>query len=370
MRTTAAVLWKAREPWKVQEIELDPPREREVLVELRASGLCHSDDHLVTGDTPGGLPMVGGHEGAGVVVEVGSRVTRAKVGDHVILTPVPQCGECRWCATGRPNLCDVGAFALAAHGPDGTHVRHVGDRGIGAYCQLGTFAHHLIANEIQVVSIRRDVPFEVAALVGCGVTTGLGAAQRVAGVQPGDVVVVIGTGGVGINAVQGAVLAGATTVVAVDPVRKKRDWALEFGATHAVATMAEAHGVVAELTDNVMADKAILCVGVAHGEMIGPMLDLVSKGGRAVITSVAPAHEDGMSGSLLMLGMMNKQLVGHIYGEAVARDDFPRTLGLYKQGRLKLDEVVTARYALEDINEGFAAMHRGDNLRGVIIHDA
>ncbi len=244
MRTKAAVLWEVGGPWKVQEIDLDPPGDRELLVKLQASGLCHSDDHIVTGDTPCPYPMVGGHEGAGVVLEVGDRVTRTQVGDHVILAPVPQCGQCRWCSIGRPNLCDMGAFALMGYGPDGTYRRHDGDTDVGAYCQLGSFAKHTVVSETQVVPIRKDVPFEVAALVGCGVTTGLGAAQRVGQTQPGDVVVVVGIGGVGINAVQGAALAGAGTIVAVDPVARKRDWALEFGAHHAVASMDEAQVLV------------------------------------------------------------------------------------------------------------------------------
>jgi len=368
MRTHAAVLWQQGGPWKLEQIELDPPKEREVLVKLAASGLCHSDDHAVTGDTPIPYPVVGGHEGAGVVVEVGSQVTRVAVGDHVILAAVPSCGACRWCSSGRANLCDLGAFALTGHGPDGTYRRHLDGVGIGAFAQLGTFSPYVVVGETQTVAIRQDIPLELAALVGCGVTTGLGAAQRVGQVQPGDVVVVVGIGGVGINAVQGARIAGAATIVAVDPVAKKRDWAREFGAHHAVASVEEAQQLVAQLTRNVMADKAILCVGVAHGSDVGPLLNLVSKGGRVVITSVAPVAEEGMSGSLFALAMMNRQLVGHVFGQANPTADFPRTLDLYTGGQLRLAELVTARYTLDQINEGYEAMHRGDNLRGIITY--
>jgi NDMA-dependent alcohol dehydrogenase len=369
MRTRAAVLWEVGGPWKVQEIELDPPGPREVLVQIKASGLCHSDDHIVTGDSPGYLPMVGGHEGAGIVLEVGAEVTRTKVGDHVILCPVPQCGQCRWCLTGRPNLCDLGAFANTGHGADGTFRRHDDDTALGAFCQIATFAAHSVVSETQVVPIPKDVPFDAACLVGCGVSTGVGAARRVGATQPGDVVVVVGIGGVGINAVQGAVLAGAGTIVAVDPVEKKREWAKEFGAHHAVASMEEAQQLVSELTLNVMADVAILCVGVAHGAMVGPLLNLIRKAGRVVITAVAPVQEDGMSGGLFNLGMLNKQIVGHIFGEQVPLADFPRMLTLYKHGDLKLDELITQRYGLEDINEGYRAMHEGENLRGVLVFD-
>lgn len=368
METSAAVLWGVKEPWKVEQLTLDPPGPREVLVQLAASGLCHSDDHVVTGDTPCPTPMVGGHEGAGVVLEVGADVTRVKVGDHVILTPVPNCGQCRWCVSGRANLCDMGAFALSGHGPDGTFRRHLGDLGVGAYCQIGTFSQYTVVSETQAVPIDEDIPLELAALVGCGVTTGVGAATTVGGVQPGDVVVVVGIGGVGINAVQGARIAGAGIIVAVDPLENKRAWAEQFGATHSVASMEEAHELVGELTRGVMADKAILAVGVAHGEMAGPLLSLVSKGGRAVLTAVAPVAEVGTSASMFDIAMMNKQLVGHVFGEANPLADFPRLLRLYRNGQLMLDELITQRYPIERINDGYADMHGGRNLRGVLVY--
>ena len=369
MRTEAAVLWEVGGPWKIEEIELDPPGPGEVLVKLAASGLCHSDDHMVTGDTPGYFPMVGGHEGAGVVVETGPGVTRVQTGDHVLLAAVPSCGACRWCSSGRANLCDVGAFALTGHGPDGTFRRHHATADLGAYCQIGTFSPYTVANQMQTVKIDDDIPLELAALVGCGVTTGVGAATKAGHVAPGDVVVVVGIGGVGINAVQGARIAGAATIVAVDPVEKKRDWALQFGATHVAASIEDAHALVSQLTHNVMADKAILTVGVAHGDQVGPLLRLVSKGGRAVVTSVTPLRETEMSGSLFEIAMMNKELAGHVFGQANPTADFPRLLNLYKSGVLRLEELITKRYSLHDINEGYAAMHRGDNLRGVIVYD-
>jgi len=368
MKTRAAVLWQVGGPWKVEELELDPPRDGEVLVQLAASGLCHSDDHALTGDTPCPFPIVGGHEGAGVVVDVGPNVDRVAVGDHVLLSAVPSCGRCRWCSAGRANLCDRGAYALTGHGPDGTYRRHQGTTDIGAYCQLGTFSEYTVVSQFQTVPIRKDVPLELAALVGCGVTTGLGAAIKVGEVEPGDVVVVVGVGGIGVNAVQGAKIAGAATIVAVDPLANKRDWARQFGATHTAASLDEARELVSSLTGNVMADKAILCVGIAHGDMVGPLLSLVSKGGRAVITSITPIADTGMSGSLFEFTMMNKQLVGHVFGQANPTADFPRTLELYANGVLKLDELVTRRYPLEGINDGYAAMHNGDNLRGVLVY--
>jgi NDMA-dependent alcohol dehydrogenase len=363
------VLWEQGGPWKIEEIELDKPRPDEVLVRLAASGLCHTDDHLVTGDLPAPFPVVGGHEAAGVVIEIGSEVTRVAVGDHVILASVPSCGKCRWCAAGRSDLCDDGAYALTGRRPDGTYNRHQGTTEIGAFCQIGTFSEYVVAPETQTITIDKDIPLELAALIGCGVTTGFGAAARVGEVQPGDVVMVVCIGSFGINAVQGAKLAGAGVILAVDQFESKRQWALDFGAHHFVTSVSEAHQLVSDLTLNVMADKVILAVGVSHGDMIGPLLDLVSKGGRVLLSSFAPIAEQGMSGSLLSFTMGNKQLVGHIYGESNQIADIPRVMVLYRNGSLKLAELITNRYPLEQINEGFEAMLRGENLRGVIVYD-
>ncbi|SHN40152.1 NDMA-dependent alcohol dehydrogenase [Cryptosporangium aurantiacum] len=366
MKVDAAVLYGVGEPYKIEEIELDAPREREVLVELTASGLCHSDDHLVTGDVPLPGPMVAGHEGAGVVVDVGSQVTRVKQGDHVILHPVPSCGQCRWCVTGRANLCDLGAFALTGYAPDGTYRRHLKGEDIGAFCQLGTFSPYTTVSETQVVAIDADVPLEVAALIGCGVTTGVGAATKVGRVQPGDVVVVIGVGGVGTSAVQGARIAGASTIVAVEPGEYRRRRAAEFGATHSAASVEDATGLVRDLTHGVMADVVLITVGVMHGELLGQALALTSKGGRCVITSVAPLAETTAAVSLFDFAMSNKRLLGHVYGEANPQDDFRRLVDLYRSGALRLDEMITQEFTLAQINEGFAAMHAGTTVRGAI----
>ncbi len=366
MKTDAAVLWKVGGSWEIEELDLDPPNDREVLVELAASGLCHTDDHSVTGDVPTYLPSVGGHEGAGVVVEVGKEVTRVKPGDHVVLTVVPSCGQCRWCASGRGNLCDRGAWALAGSAPDGTFRHHLKGQDIGSFCQLGAFSKYVVTNEIQAVKIDDDIPLHLAALVGCGVTTGFGAAVRVAKVEPGDTVVVVGTGGVGMNAVQGARIAGAAQIIAVDPGDFKREQALTFGAHHAVASVEDATELVSELTQGVGADKAIICVGVVRGDLIAPVMGLVAKSGRVVITGVSPMNDTEVTLSLFDLAMMNKELVGHIFGEARAIADFPRIFSLYKEGSLRLDELVTRTYQLEQINEGWDDMWAGKNIRGLI----
>lgn len=366
MKTEAAVLWEVGGTWKVEELDLDPPGPRDVLVELAASGLCHTDDHSVTGDVPLFLPTVGGHEGAGVVREVGSEVSRVQPGDHVVLTVVPSCGQCRWCASGRGNLCDRGAWALAGSTPEGTFRHHLGSTDIGSFCQLGAFSRFVVTNEIQTVRIDDDIPLHLAALVGCGVTTGWGSAVRSGAVEPGDTVVVVGTGGVGMNAVQGARIAGAARIIAVDPEPFKREQSAVFGAHHAVASVAEAHELVQELTRGVGADKAIICTGVVRGDLIAPVMGLVAKSGRVVVTGVSPMADEQVTLSLFDLAMMNKQLVGHIFGEARAIADFPRIFDLYREGSLLLEELVTRTYTLDQINDGWDDLKAGRNVRGLI----
>lgn len=366
MKISAAVLFGPHEPYKIEEIELDKPKSREVLVELAASGLCHSDDHFVTGDIPLPGAMVAGHEGAGVVIEVGAEVTRVTEGDHVILHPVPNCGQCRWCVTGRANLCDMGAFALTGYGPDGAYRRHLGAADIGAMCQLGTFSAYTTVSETQVVAIDNDVPLETAALIGCGVTTGVGAATKVAQVRDGDVVVVVGAGGVGASAIQGARIAGAATIVAVEPLDFRREQSKRYGATHVFADIAAADPVVRELTNGAGADVVIITVGVMKPELLSPAMFLTAKGGTCVLTSVAPVRDMSASISLFDFAMLNKKLLGHVYGQANPFDDFRRIIKLYKSGALLLDDMITREYQLAAINEGFAAMHDGSNIRGVI----
>ena len=241
MKTKAAILWERNTPWSVEEIELDPPKSHEVLVKLAASGMCHSDEHLVTGDLAGASaepPLIGGHEGAGVVLEVGPGVTYVEPGDHVVFGFLPACGRCPSCASGRSNLCDLGAItATGLQFTDGTSRHHARGQdlklGIGS---LGTFAHHTVVNELSCVKIEKDWPLDKACLLGCGVVTGWGSAVYAAQVQPGDYVAVVGVGGIGINAVQGAKMAGARVVAAIDPVEFKREKAMEFGATHTHAS--------------------------------------------------------------------------------------------------------------------------------------
>lgn len=366
MTTKAAILWNIREPWSVEEVDLIDPGPGQVRVKLVATGLCHSDDHYVTGDMPGPLPLVGGHEGAGIVEAVGTGVTRTKVGDHVVLNFMPPCGYCLNCARGRSNLCmnvgnNFGATVAAPFTARGREVAALGD--------LGTFSEATVVSERCVVPIADDIPLAAASLLGCAVTTGWGAAVYLGEVKPGDNVVIVGAGGVGVNSIQGAKNAGADLMIAVDTVAFKRDQALLFGATHAVSSLAEAGELLGELSPTAKADVAIMSVGVGNGEILNEMVDLVGPGGIAVITSVTPMMASGADLNLFLFTLQQKTLRGNVYGGVNVYRDIPLLLGLYRRGHLKLDELITQTYSLDDINQGYADMHAGKNLRGVVLLD-
>src|SRR5436190_16461641 len=283
MKTTAAILWEVGKDWSVEEIELDPPKEGEVLVKMAASGLCHSDEHLLTGDLPFELPIIGGHEGAGVVEEVGENVTTLKPGDHVVFGFIPSCGRCPSCSTGHQNLCDLGAaMGEGLQISDGTARHHANGKDLGLMCLLGTFAYHTVVNEASCIKIDEDIPLNRACLLGCGVVTGWGSAVYAAEVKPGETVAIAGIGGIGANAIQGARLAGAKRIIAIDPVEYKREKAMEFGATHTAASMAEALPLITELTWGTMANKVIMTMGVGSGAVIAEALALTAKRGRVV----------------------------------------------------------------------------------------
>lgn len=370
VQTRAGIAWEIGKPWSVEDVELDAPHAGEVLVRLAASGLCHSDDHALTGDMPSTLPLVGGHEGAGVVEEVGPGVTSVAPGDHVVLAFIPSCGHCRWCLSSQANLCDLGAQIMGGLPLDGTHRTHVGGQGLTRMTGLGTFSPYTVVNEHSTVKIDQDLPLDLAALIGCGVTTGFGSAVNTAEVQPGDTVVVVGVGGIGAAAIQGARVAGAEQIVAVDPVPWKLDQAKIFGATHGAASMEEAVPLLSEITRGVMADSAILTVGVAHGNMVGPLMALIRKGGKAVVTAVAPWTEAEANLSLFELTIWQKQLRGSLYGASAPGVAVPRLLGLYRRGLLQLEEMVTRRYTLDQVQQGYDDMHAGRNIRGLIVFDS
>jgi S-(hydroxymethyl)glutathione dehydrogenase/alcohol dehydrogenase len=379
MKSRAAVLWGIGEAWKVEDIDIAAPALGEVLVRWQAAGLCHSEEHFVTGDfvlpeelrrqagMPSPFPMIGGHEGAGLVVEVGAGVSSVSVGDSVATSFIPTCGRCRYCVTGRQNLCNQGAQLMQAGQMVDGVVRHFcGGEALNLYAKCGTFAEHSLVSEQSVIKVDSDLPPAAVALVSCGVATGWGSAVHRAGTTAGDVVVVVGTGGVGINAVQGAAMAGARVVVAVDPVEFKRDSARQFGATHATSTMAEAVTLVRELTTGEMADRVIMVPSVMYGDLMAEAMTLTGKGGTCVVTGVAPMMQGEASIRLMDVAMMNKEIKGTIFGSGNPRFDVPHLLALYRSGKLKVDELVTRTYSLDEINEGYQDMRDGKNIRGVV----
>ncbi len=383
MKSKAGVVRGIDQQWEVVDVDVDPPKAGEVLVEWKVAGMCHSDEHLVTGDmvpTPemremmGGIPdlfpIIGGHEGAGVIAEVGPGVRSVAVGDHVSASFIPSCGRCRYCSTGRQNLCDDGAGAfLPGMITDGTSRHRLGDgTDVMLFAKLGTFSQYSCVAESQVIKVEPDLPFDAVALVSCGVATGWGSATKRADVSAGDTVVVVGIGGIGINAVQGAAMAGARHVIAVDPVEFKREKAMEFGATHTFSSMEEALPAVMELSWGQMADKVIMTPGVLYGDMMALGTQLAGKGGTIVVTAIAPMTQTESSVNLFEMAMYNKEIKGTIFGSLNPRADIPKLLGLYREGQLKLDELITNRYSLDDINVGYQAMRDGENIRGVIVH--
>lgn len=384
MKCRAATLRGVGADWEIREIDLDPPRDGEVLVRMAVAGVCHSDDHFATGDlaptpelaelmraggfpVPDSFPLIGGHEGAGVVEQVGPNVTSVKPGDHVAMSFIPACGTCRWCVSGHSYLCDAGASLSEKEMPtDGTCRRHLEGQDLMAMCQLGTFAEYVVVSEKSLVRIDESVPFHAAALVSCGVSTGWGSGSTAVGTQPGDTVVVIGTGGVGLNAVQGARAAGAKYVVGVDPVEFKRDSAKVFGATHTSPSAEEAIDLVKDITAGVMADRVVVTAGVVHTDLIPTAMTLTRKGGTCLLTGITPMHELTVPVSLLDMVNFAKQLKGMLFGGMNPRTSIPMLLSLYQSGALKLDELVTRRYRLDQINEAITDLHEGRNLRGVI----
>ncbi|MEZ5383429.1 MAG: NDMA-dependent alcohol dehydrogenase [Microthrixaceae bacterium] len=371
MKTRAAVLWGVGEEWKVEEVELDDPRGREVLVKTKAAGMCHSDEHVVTGDMPTPhFPIIGGHEGAGIVEAVGPEVTTVAVGDHVSMSFIPSCGRCPSCVKGQSYICDEGAklFNVGMMGDD-RMAHSIGDTPVARMTQLGTFADHMLLSEDSVVKVADDIPFAQVALVSCGVATGYNSAVFRADTQPGDTVVVIGAGGVGMNAIQGAAIAGAKRVVAIDPEEFKREKAMELGATHTYSSIDEAMGGLGELTWGQMADRTIITIGVMKGDLLEPAMNLTGKGGTVVVTSITNMMEQDTTLNMFMLSMMNKEIKGTVFGSANPRTEIPNLLAMYQAGKLKLDELITNTYTLDQVNQGYADMRDGKNVRGVILFD-
>ncbi|MBF6555228.1 MAG: NDMA-dependent alcohol dehydrogenase [Acidimicrobiales bacterium] len=383
MKIRAAVCSGLHEPWKVEEVDVEPPGPHEVLVKMAYAGLCHSDEHLRTGDMSAApevlqvfgvesmFPMIGGHEGAGVVTEVGPGVESLAVGDHVASSFIPACGRCFWCASGRQYLCDMGMAILAGpmmsdgqwrHSLDGQHVNRM--------TQLGTFSESVLANEASLVKIDPGVSLKAAALISCGISTGFGSAVDRAKVKPGETVVVVGCGGVGSGAIQGAKIAGARYVIAVDPLPFKVEKAKQIGATHGAASILEANLMIPELTEGRMADVVILTPGVLTGDLVAPAMQLASKDGRVVATAIAPFNQDQVSLNLFNLAMFNQALLGTVFGSCSPRVQIPNLLRLYQAGLLEVDSLVTQEYSIDQVQNGYDDLAAGSNVRGVVKFDS
>lgn len=365
MNIQAALLTAPNTPFVIESLRLDEPRQGEALVRIAACGVCHSDYHLLTGTTRHPMPVVCGHEGAGVVEAVGPGVTRVHPGDHIVLSWTPDCGQCFYCLRGQPNLCETYTAPIwAGTMLDGTTRLHQGDDPIYAYCGLATFADHVVVPQQSCIPIRPDVPLKAASLVGCAVATGVGAAMYTAGVRPGESVVVFGCGGVGLNILQGAALCGAQTIIAVDVNAAKMDLARVFGATHTLLSGDDTLAHIQDLTGGRGADHSFEAVGIPALQELA--LAAARPGGMVVLAGLSPM---GTSTNLpgAVLTRTEKTVKGSYYGSVNPARDFPLLLDMYMAGKLKLDELVSQEFTLTQINTAFDTMLAGQVARGIII---
>ena len=367
-RTRAVVAREIGKPPMVEEIEVEPPRHGEVTIQLAACGVCHSDLSATDGTISYPLPLVLGHEGAGVVIAVGEGVSRYAVGDHVVSSFVSMCGRCHYCQTGRPQLCVQSLQALYTL-PDGSvRTRDAAGRALNVFCGCGVMAEFATVHSDNVIKIDKQMPLDRAALIGCGVMTGVGAAVNTARVEPGSIAVVFGCGGVGLNAIQGCAIAGARMIVAVDTSEVKLELAKQFGATHGfnVSGQENAGKALYKLTGG-GADYAFDCVGM--GKIAEQAWGVLRRGGTAVVVGIAGA-KDTITLNAQTAALSEKTLTGSYYGSARPAQDFPRLIGLYRSGRLKLDELITRRYSIDEAPQAFADLAQGREGRGVIIFTA
>jgi alcohol dehydrogenase (nicotinoprotein) len=374
VRTEAAVIRGVGLEWEIAELELDPPAAYEVRVRIEVAGLCHSDEHLrhmPAGTLPIRYPMVGGHEGAGVVEEVGEGVTRVRPGDHVVCSSVPACGRCRRCRQGRQNLCELGGNGLdgALYTPAGGYRFHGGGQDFGGMSYLGTFSRYAVVAESSLVPVDRSIPFEAAALIGCSVLTGWGSVVRTACVEPDETVVIYGIGGSGVHAVQGARHAGARHIVAVDPVAWRRAKAEELGATHTCADAAEAHRVVSALTAGRMADHCVVLVGTVTPDVVSQAVDVIGRGGTVTLAGIGDPTENTVQLNGTLLALRHKRLQGALFGGVNTLADVPLLVDLYRRGQIELDSLVSGRYRLDEISEGYRELHAGHGVRSVVVHE-
>ena len=368
MQTKAAVAYKANEPLTIETLTLDGPREGECLVEIKATGICHTDEFTLSGADPEGLfPAILGHEGAGIVVDVGPGVTGLAKGDHVIPLYTPECRQCEYCLSGKTNLCQA-IRVTQGQGlmPDGTSRFTLGQEKIYHYMGTSTFSNYTVVPEIALAKIRPDAPFDKVCYIGCGVTTGLGAVMNTAKVQPGDKVVVFGLGGIGLNVIQGARIAGADVIVGVDTNPTKQPLAEKFGLTHFVNPTDLEKDLVPYLVDLTKggADYSFECIG--NVEVMRQALECCHKGwGTSVIIGVAGSGQEIATRPFQLV--TGRTWKGTAFGGAKGRTDVPRIVDWYMDGKINIDDLITHTMSLNDINKGFDLMRDGESIRSVVL---
>ena len=364
MHIHAAVLWEQGQPLSVEAAELDAPGPSEVLVEIRAAGVCHSDLHPARGDWPIKTPLVLGHEGAGIVRDVGLSVTTVKPGDHVVLCWAPACGVCPPCREGRAVLCDRAEKTNYRNRlPSGGARLHARDRDVSPFLGTACFADSVVVAAEGAIPVSPDVPFDALATLGCAVITGVGAVTNAGEVSPGSRVVVIGVGGVGLNVVQGATIAGCDQIIAVDRLPTPLAISQQFGATHTLVASDDVAKEVRELTAGRGADYVFDTVG--SPATLATALACTRKGGAVVLTGLSRADSQG-SIAMFPFVMQEKRLLGSVYGSGNPARDIPRLVTLFQEGKLKLRELVSRTYALEGVNDALDALAASDGARGVI----
>jgi S-(hydroxymethyl)glutathione dehydrogenase/alcohol dehydrogenase len=365
MKVKAAVCYEAKAPLVVEELDLEEPREGEVLVRMTSAGVCHSDYHVMQGEWNPPLPMVLGHEGAGIVEKVGPGVTLSQPGDHVILNFRPNCGWCKYCTAGRPVLCN-GAPSPRWFMFDGSVRLHKGSTDIHHFARIACFAEYAVVPQSGAVTIRNDMPMDRACLIGCAVMTGVGAVINTAKVQPGSSVVVIGCGGIGLNVIQGAKLAGAGRIIAVDMLENKLAFAREFGATDVVdASKGDTVERILAMTDG-GADYAFEAIG--YSKTIEQAYASTGLGGTTVVVGMAP-EDDNLTLSALSLPRAEKVIMGSWYGGARPFLDLPKMVDLYLEGKIKVDEMISRYYPLDEINTAYDALANGEVARSILTFD-
>lgn len=365
MKISAAILYEAHQPFQIKTVDLETPRAGEVLVKMAAAGVCHSDYHLITGDTKHAMPVVAGHEGAGIVEAIGEGVTRLKAGDPVALNWAPNCGDCFYCLRDRPNLCTTYVGPLwAGTMMDGTTRLSLDGEPVYHFSAVACFADYTVVPQECCIGLTKELPLEIAGLIGCAVATGVGAAVNTVRVEPGSSVAVFGAGGIGLSIIMGARLAGAGQIIAIDTNEAKGDLAHSFGATDVLINSPDVVHDVRNLTEGRGADYVFEAIGIPAVQE--QCLDAVRPGGTVVLVGVSPMGSGtNLPGAIIT--RQEKTVTGSYYGTSNTARDFPVYADLYLKGRLDLDRLISKTYRLEQINEAYADMLGGEIARGVIV---